>query len=173
MHPAALRAPVVSDRRAIVATVSRCAICDFIGPWAKFGSATMSNGLILVGGGNENWGMFSESVANRSVQWGIFENKLKSCGKTIADFHSFMNDDRILLWVTNQHHALKAVHPKVLLFAPVARVSSEPSPHTRPAFVLSQPHFSLSRSFSLFLSLSLSLSLSMAVLRRSSRFPSE
>lgn len=103
-----------AGRRALVATVSRCAICDFIGPWEKFGSPLMRNGVVLVGGGNENWGMFSESVTNRSVQWGVFENKLKGCGKTLQDFHNFMNDPRILLWVTNQHHALKAVHPKIL-----------------------------------------------------------
>ena len=30
------------------------------------------------------------------------------------DFHAFMDDPRMLLWVTNQHQAFGAVHPKVL-----------------------------------------------------------
>ena len=42
--------------------------------------------MVLIGGGNENWGMFSEYVENRSVAWGAFAGKLKSCGKTMADF---------------------------------------------------------------------------------------
>ena len=70
--------------------------------------------LVLIGGGNENWGMFSEAVEDRSVQWGIFENKIKGCGKTPADFRAFMDDPRIVLWVSNQHQARAAVHPKVL-----------------------------------------------------------
>lgn len=32
----------------------------------------------------------------------------------MKDFHRFMNDPRMLLWVTNQHQAAGAVHPKVL-----------------------------------------------------------
>lgn len=30
-----------------------------------------------------------------------------------ARAQAFMDDPRLLLWVTNQHHALGAVHPKV------------------------------------------------------------
>jgi len=105
-------------RKAIVATVSRCAICDFLGTWDRHGKpkngGLIEGGVVLIGGGNENWGMFSEHVENRSVAWGAFSGKLKGCGKTMKDFHDFMNDPRILLWVTNQHQAAGAVHPKVL-----------------------------------------------------------
>lgn len=101
-------------RKAIVATISRCAICDFLGPWARV-SAQLQHPLVLVGGGNENWGMFSENVANRTVQWGVFANKLRGgCGATVQDFRRFLDDPRIVLWVSNQHQARAAVHPKLL-----------------------------------------------------------
>ena len=32
---------------------------------------------MLTGGDKENWGMFSEAVEGRSVQWDILENKIK------------------------------------------------------------------------------------------------
>lgn len=72
------------------AQVSRCSICDFLGTWDAHGRPPRGGlhrgGVVLVGGGNENWGMFSEHVVDRSVAWGSFANKLKSCGKTVADF---------------------------------------------------------------------------------------
>jgi len=70
--------------------VSRCSICDFLSPWKDYGLPSRGGlhpgGVVLIGGGNENWGMFSEYVENRSVAWGAFTGKLKSCGKTMADF---------------------------------------------------------------------------------------
>jgi hypothetical protein len=69
------------NRQAVVATVSRCAICDFLGTWDKYGlpeeGGAYEGGVVLIGGGNENWGMFSEHVVDRSVAWGSFEGKLK------------------------------------------------------------------------------------------------
>ena len=63
------------------AQVSRCAICDFLGTWDKYGKPSpgglWEGGVVLIGGGNENWGMFSEHVEDRSVAWGKFDNKLK------------------------------------------------------------------------------------------------
>jgi hypothetical protein len=55
-------------RKALVATVSRCAICDFLGTWDAYGKppakqgGLYDGGVVLIGGGNENWGMFSEYV---------------------------------------------------------------------------------------------------------------
>lgn len=55
-------------RKSLVATVSRCAICDFLQTWDQFGKPTDPGkglgpgGVVLIGGGNENWGFFSEHV---------------------------------------------------------------------------------------------------------------
>mmetsp|Transcript_9817 Transcript_9817/g.27802 ORF Transcript_9817/g.27802 Transcript_9817/m.27802 type:complete len:237 (+) Transcript_9817:540-1250(+) len=102
-------------RRALLVTVSRCSLCDFMGNDWEAGLDTMQYDLVMVGGGNENWGFFSEHVENRSVAWGNMENSLKKCrGMTWEDFHRFMDHPRLLLWVTNQHHARQAVHRKIL-----------------------------------------------------------
>jgi hypothetical protein len=59
---------------------------------------------------------------NRSVAWGLIANKVKGCGgKTIKDLHNFLDDPRIVLWVTNQHQAKDAVHPKVSFLEKVKR----------------------------------------------------
>jgi len=108
-------------RTSLVATVSRCAICDFLQTWDSYGKPTAPGkglapgGVVLIGGGNENWGFFSEHVENRSVAWGSLKNKVKGCGgKGPKDLRDFLDDPRIKLWVTNQHQAKIAVHPKIL-----------------------------------------------------------
>jgi hypothetical protein len=79
--PALARLAPRAGRKALVATVS-CSLCDLLGGWESFGKRPPAlgglgaGGLVLVGGGNENWGMVSEHVVNRTMNWGNFTNVL-------------------------------------------------------------------------------------------------
>jgi hypothetical protein len=76
--------------------------------WRKH-KRTIDNPFILVHSSNENWGLLSTYVPNRTVDWG------SCCSPSeYEELLDLLNSDKLLMMVVNQHFNVS--HPKLIAF---------------------------------------------------------
>ncbi len=79
---------------------------EFLGHWWKI-KHLIDTPFVLLCQGNENWGCLSTFFPNRTASWG------NCCGTNkYALLDEFLNHDKTLMIIINQHHNL--THPKIL-----------------------------------------------------------
>jgi hypothetical protein len=83
-------------------------ICRVVKKFKKAGSTKRH---VLLAQFNENWGLFSSNITNRTAPWGNLEDYWDNRGCTKKDVMEYLNHDNVLAVITVQHQALR--HPKV------------------------------------------------------------
>lgn len=75
--------------------------------WKNINSAEIDTPFILVHSHNENYGLLSTLLPNRTANWGICCSQ-----EEYATLMDILNHNKTLLFLTNQHNNI--THPKLL-----------------------------------------------------------
>ena len=83
-------------------------ICTIVEKFQEGGSVKQH---VLLSQFNENWGLFSSSVPNRTAPWGDIEKYLVERGCTLEEVVAYLDNSNTLAVITVQHQYFS--HPKV------------------------------------------------------------